>query len=173
VAVLLLLALAACSPPAKNEEISCDSPYIKVGSECCLDKNNNQGCDYDEGTLEPPFEIDPNILNSTTVDFNPNILEAFESGSKLIVIVRLVDRSNIVVEGTIEEIKTLMKQRDRWFDPQILEVISSLSTSDLEDLGQLSDGFSAQINLQTFNQLIMNPKVRAIHWSNATFSVQT
>lgn len=33
---------------AKQPEITCNSPYIKVGDECCLDKNFNGICDRDE-----------------------------------------------------------------------------------------------------------------------------
>lgn len=32
-------------------EITCNSPYIKVGNECCLDKNFNGICDRDETQL--------------------------------------------------------------------------------------------------------------------------
>jgi len=32
----------------KTEEIVCNSPYIRYGKECCLDKNNNNICDTDE-----------------------------------------------------------------------------------------------------------------------------
>ena len=28
--------------------MTCNLPYIKVGSECCLDKNDNKICDRDE-----------------------------------------------------------------------------------------------------------------------------
>tara|TARA_Y100000310_G_scaffold336888_1_gene422586 strand:- start:3096 stop:4043 length:948 start_codon:yes stop_codon:yes gene_type:complete len=31
--------------------IVCDSPYIRYGSSCCLDQNENNICDNDEGTL--------------------------------------------------------------------------------------------------------------------------
>src|SRR3989344_1798060 len=33
------------SPP---EEVVCNSPYIRVGRDCCLDKNSNSICDNDE-----------------------------------------------------------------------------------------------------------------------------
>jgi len=30
------------------KEVTCDKPYIKVGTECCLDNNDNSICDKDE-----------------------------------------------------------------------------------------------------------------------------
>ncbi|VVB78068.1 Uncharacterised protein [uncultured archaeon] len=34
-----------------NNEITCNSPYIEVGNECCLDSNYNLICDKDEAYL--------------------------------------------------------------------------------------------------------------------------
>ncbi|ODS38976.1 MAG: hypothetical protein A7316_06505 [Candidatus Altiarchaeales archaeon WOR_SM1_86-2] len=32
----------------KQETVTCDPPYIKVGTTCCLDQNSNNICDKDE-----------------------------------------------------------------------------------------------------------------------------
>ncbi|MFH1637298.1 MAG: hypothetical protein ABIB71_02630 [Candidatus Woesearchaeota archaeon] len=59
-ALLSLLILTACSgidvSKMSDEEmariaeqaIRCDSPYIRVGTDCCLDQNSNRICDKDE-----------------------------------------------------------------------------------------------------------------------------
>lgn len=36
----------------QQKEIICNSPYIKFGSECCLDQNSNRICDKDEQQRE-------------------------------------------------------------------------------------------------------------------------
>jgi hypothetical protein len=45
------------------ETFSCNSPYIKVGRECCLDSNTNKICDKDE-TINKPQEntITTNVI---------------------------------------------------------------------------------------------------------------
>ena len=46
---LLLVALMCCC--VKNgSELVCNNPYIQVGNECCLDRNDNNICDKDEIT---------------------------------------------------------------------------------------------------------------------------
>ncbi|RLJ01247.1 MAG: hypothetical protein DRP10_04455 [Candidatus Aenigmatarchaeota archaeon] len=34
-----------------RQEVACNPPYIKVGSSCCLDQNNNSICDKDEKSI--------------------------------------------------------------------------------------------------------------------------
>lgn len=36
----------------KTPLITCDSPYIKIGNSCCLDRNQNKLCDNDETKKE-------------------------------------------------------------------------------------------------------------------------
>src|SRR3989338_8145988 len=43
--LLLVLLIFGCS---QKQEVTCNSPYIKVGTECCLDQNRNNVCDKDE-----------------------------------------------------------------------------------------------------------------------------
>jgi len=54
-AVILILAIFFISNSNNNSqgEVTCNSPYIKVGIECCLDSNNNGICDNDEADEEP------------------------------------------------------------------------------------------------------------------------
>ncbi len=53
--VIGILLIAGCVNEEKKEgtpEITCNKPYIKVGSDCCLDKDNNSICDKDEAPAE-------------------------------------------------------------------------------------------------------------------------
>jgi len=43
----LLLVSGCC------QQITCNKPYILVGTECCLDQNDNSICDKDEVLVEP------------------------------------------------------------------------------------------------------------------------
>jgi hypothetical protein len=43
--ILMLIIVLTCCQPA---EITCNKPYIKVGTKCCLDVNGNNICDKDE-----------------------------------------------------------------------------------------------------------------------------
>ena len=40
--ILIIIFISGCS------KISCNRPYLQVGSSCCLDQNNNKVCDVDE-----------------------------------------------------------------------------------------------------------------------------
>ena len=44
--VILSVILAGC----QTGEVVCNKPYIKVGTSCCLDQNDNNICDSDEST---------------------------------------------------------------------------------------------------------------------------
>ena len=44
---ILIVLIAACSGP----RIVCNKPYIRVGTECCLDYNSNAVCDKDESMI--------------------------------------------------------------------------------------------------------------------------
>ena len=50
VVAVIILAIVFISNSNKNSqnEVTCNSPYIKVGNSCCLEKNYNNVCDNDE-----------------------------------------------------------------------------------------------------------------------------
>ncbi|MFC1454867.1 hypothetical protein ACFLQI_02135 [Candidatus Undinarchaeota archaeon] len=57
VSLFLVLAASGCTGDTPFIEITgagddpiCNPPYILVGTECCLDTNNNAICDGDEST---------------------------------------------------------------------------------------------------------------------------
>jgi len=37
---------------SESESVVCEAPYIRYGSECCLDQNGNKICDNDESVVE-------------------------------------------------------------------------------------------------------------------------
>lgn len=51
--VILAIFLISNSNNNSQNEITCNSPYIKVGNECCLDENSNNICDNDETPTQP------------------------------------------------------------------------------------------------------------------------
>lgn len=57
--VLGVIALSGCgslrSSPTGNVVV-CNPPYMQLGLDCCLDKNNNRICDTDEPPEEDPIK---------------------------------------------------------------------------------------------------------------------
>lgn len=55
VAVIIVLAIVFILNSNKIKEVSvtCNAPYIKVGTSCCLDENSNNFCDNDESPIQP------------------------------------------------------------------------------------------------------------------------
>src|SRR3989338_7170862 len=45
--LIITLFLVGCN------QVTCDEPYIKVGTSCCLDQNDNNICDSDEERVKP------------------------------------------------------------------------------------------------------------------------
>ncbi|OYT42634.1 MAG: hypothetical protein B6U88_03095, partial [Candidatus Aenigmarchaeota archaeon ex4484_56] len=45
---ILILAVVIFISGYIRQEVTCNPPYIKVGTSCCLDQNNNSICDKDE-----------------------------------------------------------------------------------------------------------------------------
>ncbi len=67
VLALFLITLSSCTP----KEVTCNSPYIKVGASCCLDQNSNNICDKDEikdTSQKIEAKEQPNITTEKAVD---------------------------------------------------------------------------------------------------------
>jgi hypothetical protein len=47
-ALLVVLFIFGCSGGYTDNVVVCNKPYIKVGNDCCLDRNDNSICDKDE-----------------------------------------------------------------------------------------------------------------------------
>lgn len=52
--VLAVLVLSGCKSGVTGGAVVCNKPYILVGNDCCLDKDDNSVCDNDE--VEPAVE---------------------------------------------------------------------------------------------------------------------
>jgi|GEM_PF-1755237 len=64
--LLITMGLTACV----QEKVTCNSPYIKVGTSCCLDKDNNSVCDKQE-SVSPNTTIEggkKEVFNCSSCD---------------------------------------------------------------------------------------------------------
>ena len=77
-------------------------------------------------------------------------------------LIRLNDNSGIEIIGTTDKKIELMKQRDKWFEPVIEDVLFDLSESEIKDIRRRSDGFSAMITKDSFNKLTDDPRIKKI-----------
>ena len=50
--IIFAFLVSACSPQVKTQQPVCNKPYILVGNDCCLDKDDNSICDKDEVALQ-------------------------------------------------------------------------------------------------------------------------
>jgi hypothetical protein len=57
---LLLLVLAGCAAP------TCYPPNKILGNKCCLDSNNNEKCDFEEGAAQTAEETEPVVKETVT-----------------------------------------------------------------------------------------------------------
>ncbi len=63
-AVIGVIFISGCIQQSKEETVTCNPPYIKVGTECCLDKNSNNICDKDETPTQPQTYCGDGICQS-------------------------------------------------------------------------------------------------------------
>ncbi|MFH1055147.1 MAG: hypothetical protein V1744_03510 [Candidatus Altiarchaeota archaeon] len=56
VSILLVCGCICSQDQQEADETSCTSPYIRVGSDCCIDENDNMICDEDEPVTTLPYE---------------------------------------------------------------------------------------------------------------------
>ena len=78
--ILILFVCLFCIVSCNQEQIVCNTPYIVVGSECCLDKDSNGICDKDEqapevGIKEVESEEDLNFIKNEYDKISMNLVE--------------------------------------------------------------------------------------------------
>lgn len=56
--ILALVVLGFVFISSRQQEVTCNPPYIKVGTTCCLDQNNNKICDTDEQQTSQPQQTE-------------------------------------------------------------------------------------------------------------------
>ncbi|UZE94298.1 MAG: hypothetical protein IB618_01870 [Candidatus Pacearchaeota archaeon] len=67
--VVIVLAFIFISNSNKSQEVICNSPYIKVGTFCCIDKDNNNICDNDQPKIELIEDcIQENVVGKCSTD---------------------------------------------------------------------------------------------------------
>ncbi len=68
----------------QKEELICDKHYIKVGNECCLDKDNNSICDEDETTqISNKTQIETSNKKSVGVEDSKKVNETENKTEKI------------------------------------------------------------------------------------------
>jgi len=73
VIVILVLWIIIANSGSSNE-VTCNSPYIKVGTSCCLDQNSNGVCDSDEQPAQiqyQNFKVGVSLIDSETHIVDP------------------------------------------------------------------------------------------------------
>jgi len=66
---LLVVSLFLYGCGGESQEVTCNKPYILVGNDCCLDKDDNSICDKDE-TIIPNEESDKKALRALAEEFS-------------------------------------------------------------------------------------------------------
>ena len=64
--IIFAFLISACSP--QTQQPVCNKPYILVGNDCCLDKDDNSICDKDEIKEEPKAEEPKQITQEKVVE---------------------------------------------------------------------------------------------------------
>ncbi len=120
---------------AEIKEIICNPPYIRHGSECCLDQNNNGICDEDE---KKDFKEAPksDILASIT-GFIVNNITNIEIVNKIIIPIILIIIIILITLYIIKRIKKKPKDKKR------LKTLINLKvyTSDGIEIGKVEEIF--------------------------------
>src|SRR3989338_5203124 len=70
VIIITVVIVAALLLFSNNSRTVCNSPYIQVGTGCCLDQTLNGICDKDETEQTPAQEEAENLEISCRSDFN-------------------------------------------------------------------------------------------------------
>lgn len=72
--ILAVLVLSGCKSSVTGGAIVCNKPYILVGTDCCLDKDDNAVCDKDEWEA-PVEEVEPKEEFKEEIIEQPEIVE--------------------------------------------------------------------------------------------------
>ncbi|MBI2676014.1 MAG: hypothetical protein HYX24_06155 [Candidatus Aenigmarchaeota archaeon] len=65
--IIAIILVSGCIQNTSQNNVTCNAPYIRIGTECCLDSNYNRICDKDENIKK---EVALNITlkdNSVTI----------------------------------------------------------------------------------------------------------
>ncbi|MFH0831878.1 MAG: hypothetical protein V1886_03370 [archaeon] len=100
--------------------------------------------------------------NSTLPYIDQEILRAFENSTWVRVLVRLVDNSNIIIEGTKEERKNLSSQRDLFLNLQLEEFLSNILENETKNIRKHIGEFTADMTKEGFNKIVNDSRINEI-----------
>ena len=83
--ITAIILVSGCKINSIEDDIICNSPYIRHGLACCLDTNDNNICDKDEGieiTAEEP-EVEEEVEEETEEEEEEETVEIPEITAKL------------------------------------------------------------------------------------------
>lgn len=109
--------LSKVSKEDVDKVIVCNSPYIRFGSSCCLDKTNNSICDEDELNEESSSNNDETNNNIIIADSENDTEDAFirhKEGDKIVVMVEYGDYEDKFCKSFHEQTFPLLKEK--YFD---------------------------------------------------------
>src|SRR3989338_563395 len=109
------------------------------------------------------ISLTSNINGGYASSFDPSILKVFTNQTWVRISIRLVDNSHIIINGTKEEKRELLRQRDEWFKENTQEFLSNLSDDNIHILSNISDGFVAMVTKEGFDELVNNRQVMSVN----------
>ena|SRR3989338_5103230 len=109
------------------------------------------------------ISLTSNINGGYASSFDPSILKVFTNQTWVRISIRLVDNSHIIINGTKEEKRELLRQRDEWFKENTQEFLSNLSDDNIHILSNISDGFVAMVTKEGFDSFLNYSVIGEIH----------
>lgn len=104
-------------------------------------------------------------VSDTGVEYESKVLKEFNSGESWVDIkVDLRDTSDIIINGTKDERRGLLRQKDEWFVPVIDDVLSTLSKNEFNLTRKTTGGFRGKITKQGFDKLINDARVESVYY---------
>lgn len=112
--------------------------------------------------IDDPQEPPAPIESKTLPYVDPTILPVFENQTRVDVLVRLIDISNITIEGTFEERRNLLIKRNEILAPALDNFLSNLAADDVIVTFKHTGEFTAQVTKEGFELLSNDPRVKEI-----------
>lgn len=123
---------------------------VFVSAQVGNETNQTNQTDINETTTQTPPYVDPTIL------------PAFENQTWVRMLVRLVDNSNITIQGTNEERWNLSMQKTEFLTSEVQKFVINLSESEIKDIREHTGEFTAYITKEGLDRLSNNPRVKEI-----------
>ncbi len=107
-------------------------------------------------------------------EYDPAILEEFETKEEVGIIVKVIDTSGIEVssKGSPEQQMDRDLERKEIFEDKVDAILAELSESEFEFGGTfiLGNGFYGSVNRDGFNRLVEHPYVKSIYLEGYTYA---